>query len=105
MHHTLPRQATSNKNRAMLSRAHVVTGDKTHRLAVKIMSRRMSATTAFDSGNRYFSSAVDSADACSVAIGDSVLATKIGFLIFAELFVFLLPRIIVEIEYHMRVLG
>ena len=79
MHQTLPKHAISKKLNAILSINHTLVADSCHRLAVKIISANTKATKAFDNGNRYFSSVVESAEACSVdePDGEPDLATAV----------------------------
>jgi len=81
MHHTRPRQATSNSDRAMLSIIQTLVADSSHRLAVNSISSNTTATNALDSGNRYFSSVVESTEACVSDTGEPDLVTDCLFLV------------------------
>jgi len=80
MHHTRPRQATSNSDSAILSISQILVADNCQRLAVNTMSSSTKATNAFDSGKRYFSSVVDRAEACVSDTEEPDLVTDFDFL-------------------------
>jgi len=65
----------------MLSITQTLVADNCQRLAVKTINAKTKATNALDNGKRYFSRVVESAEACSEAIGEPDLATSLIILI------------------------